>query len=133
MKDSSSKVSAKKKIQNSNNSKFKYFPSQHLYERGMMTSPPRAMHSLQDFIPDERCDYCNRVGKKCLNQHFGRFCVAVVYRYYRNNRNSGELSQEVAVDRFKLAFKLAYDRDMFKAKQSMTVSEDVKLPGCLEA
>ena len=64
---------------------------------------------------------------------FGRFCVAVVYHYYRNNRNSPDLSEAVAIDRFKLAYKMAYNRDMFKVKHSLTVTKDVTLPGCLEA
>ena len=102
-----------------------------LYGPNMMVTPPKKPHSPQDFSDDERCQYCDRVGSACLNQRFGRFCVAVVYRYYHNNKHK-TIDEEVAIQRFKDGYKMAYDRDLFKKHSSLTKSEEIVLPGCLE-
>ena len=88
---------------------------------------------LSTLTPEEwEENHCGRVGDDCLNQRYGRFCIAVVYRYYRANRN-GRLSVVEAVERFKQAYQMGYDRDLFCRNAFLTRSEGLELPGCLEA
>ena len=97
--------------------------------------PPKKPISPQDVIYNERCDYCVRVGEQCLNMRFGKFCVAYVYRYYRNNPTT--FTQAHIVEKFKEAYKNAYDCDLFLKNQSLTMKtpplNEIVLPGCLEA
>ena len=106
-----------------------------MYGRSMLVAPPKKPMSPQDIIPDERCDYCGRIGDQCLNMRFGKFCVAYCYRYYCNNPTT--FTQAGIVDAFKEAYKNAYDRDLFLKNQSLTLKtpplSEVVLPGCLEA
>ena len=104
-----------------------------LYGRDMLVSPPRSPSSPQDFIPKEMCDYCGRRGKNCMNQRFGRYCVAIVYRYYRANRRNGTFSEKGIVNTFKDAYATAWDRDLFVRNNSLCINnakkEDITLPG----
>lgn len=78
-----------------------------LYQKGMMVKPPIVLKSPQEIVEDEVCDFCGRKGKNCLNSRYGRFCVGVVYRYYRNNKETYD--EKVAVDRFKMTFNYVKD------------------------
>ena len=66
---------------------------------------------------------------------FGKFCMAYCYRYYHNNPTT--FTQARILDKFKEAYKNAYDCDLFLKNQSLTMKtppiEEVVLPGCLEA
>ena len=107
-----------------------------LYGRCMMVHPPKSPMSPQDVIYNERCDHCGRVGEHCLNQRYGRYCIAVVYRYFRNNRCTRTFTEAGVVQTFKDAYISAYDRDMFLRNNSLTLNTgkvEVVLPGCLEA
>ena len=90
-----------------------------MYGRTMLVAPPKKPMSPQDVIRNERCDYCGRIGDQCLNMRFGKFCVAYCYRYYHNNQTT--FTQAGIVDKFKEAYKNAYDRDLFLKNQSLTM------------
>ena len=109
-----------------------------LYGRCMMVAQPKSPISPQDVIYDERCDYYRRrVGEHCLNQRYGRYCIAMVYHYFCNNRCALTFSEAGVVQTFKEVYMNAYNRDLFLRNNSLTLNngttKEIVLPGCLEA
>lgn len=101
--------------------------------RGLL-APPRKPMSPQDVILNKRCDYCGRCGDDCLNMRYSRYCIAVCYCYYHNNRTT--FTQAGIMDIFKANYKSGYNRNLFLKNSSLTVKtslNEVVLPGCLES
>ena len=108
--------------------------SHDVFNRSMMLAPPKKPISPQDVICNKLCDYCGRVGDECLNQRYGRFCIAYCYRCYCNNKTS--FTQAGIVDTFKVAYMCGYDHNLFLKNASLRVKTCVNecvLPGCLES
>ena len=102
-----------------------------LFHKDMMVKPPVMTVSPQELIPDEVCDMCGRRGKNCKNLKFGKFCIAVVYRYFRENRDT--YNEPTAVQKFTEAYCIVNDYEIFKLKKSIHCCSTKELPGCLEA
>ena len=101
-------------------------------EEKRMVAPP-IYNLLQTYVVDnKKCEYCLIHGKHCYHRRFGRFCVAIVYRYYRWNRES--YNEVQATKRFMNAFFYALDYELYCSNPGHSIkSEDrIKLPGCLE-
>ena len=107
-----------------------------LYGRCMLVAPPKSPMSPQDVIYDETCNYCGRIGEHCLNQCYGRYCIAVVYHCFCNNQCTMTFSEAGVVQTFKEAYISAYDQNLFLRNNLLTLNNskgDIVLPGCLEA
>jgi len=101
------------------------------YTGNQNLKPPQYPLTPIDVIIDERCDYCGKVGESCFNRKHGRFCVAIVYRYYRESRDSYD--SLVAIQKFKEAFRYSNDCSLYQESYSLNRSSCLKLPGCMIA
>ena len=97
----------------------------------MVLKPPLYPTNPQDILTDEKCDYCHRKGKECLNVKHGRFCVAIVYRYYRANRRTYDGT--IARMKFENEFFSGSDRMLYEDTLSINMNETHNLPGCVES
>ena len=98
--------------------------------RSMVGPPvfPRLDHQV---IKGEYCTYCKKVGKNCMREQFGKYCIGVVYRYYRENR----YSRIEAKKRFVHAYAHASDFKRFLKsgqEEAILAHVPVHLPKCLE-
>ena len=102
-----------------------------LFGNDLQVKPPVATESPQDVVPGKLCEMCGRSGENCKNLKFGRFCIAVVYRYFRENRDS--YNEATTVEKFTEAYRFINDYEVFKPKKSIHRSSKKPLPECLES
>ena len=82
-----------------------------LFGNDIQLKPPVATESPQDVIPGKVCEMCGRSGENCKNLKFGRFCIAVVYHYFCENRES--YNEATTVNKFTEAYRIINDYEVF--------------------
>ena len=97
-----SKASLSKKLPN-NKAAVSHAAHYELNGRCMMISapPPKVLclPKMSSIMIKGATTVCGRVGKYCLNQHYGRYCIAVLYCYFHNNRYTLTLSERMVLFR----------------------------------